>query len=93
MTRVVGEQDENRVVELVHVAQPVDEPADLVVGVVEEGGERLLQTCGEPLLCVGEVVPCLHAGVAGSKRGVGIDHAEFDLAVEPLLRTTSHPAS
>ncbi len=58
---------------------------------VEEGGERLLQTCGEPLLCVGEVVPCLHAGVAGSKRGVGIDHAEFDLAVEPLL--TDHVPS
>ena len=36
-------------------------------------------------------LPCLHAGVAGSKRGVGIDHAEFDLAVKPLL--TDHVPS
>ena len=82
---VVGQHDEHRVVELTEVAQTVDEPADLVVGVIEEGRKRLLQATRQPLLVLGKVVPGVDARVSGSElRALG-DHAEFELTFEPAL--------
>ena len=49
------------------VAEPVDEPADLVVGVIEEGGKRLLQASRETLLVLGQVVPGFDARIAGGE--------------------------
>ena len=82
---VVGEHHEHRVVELAEVAQPVDEPADLVVGVIEECGERLLQSARQPLLVLGKIVPGVDAGIAGGELGALGDHPEFELAPEPPL--------
>ena len=66
-------------------AQAVDEAADLVVGVVEERGERLLQPAGESPLVLGQVVPCVDAGVAWRElRALG-DDARRELAFEPTL--------
>ena len=43
----------------------VDEATDLGVGVVEEGGEGLLQAAGERLLVVAQLVPGLDPEVPG----------------------------
>lgn len=67
------------------VAQPVEETPDLVVGVVEERGERLLQPCRQPSLGVGERLPRLDARVAIRQLGVGRDDPELLLALEPTL--------
>ncbi len=82
---VVGQHDEDGVVELAHAAQPVDQPADLVVGVIEERGERLLESGGDLLLVLGQVVPGVDARVAGRELGALGDHAEFELALVPTL--------
>ncbi len=82
---VVGQDHHDRVVEPAEVAQSVDEPADLVVGVVEERGERLLEAARQPLLGVGEVVPRLDAGIARREFGAFRHDAEFELPREPPL--------
>ena len=82
---VVGEQHDDRVVEQVHVVEGVDEATDLVVGVLEERGERLLEAGGQAALRVGQVVPRVDARVAGRQLGVGRDHAQLLLAGEPAL--------
>ena len=63
---VVGEEDDDGVVEQVHPLQPVEEAAELVVGVLEEGGEGLLEAGGEPTVRVGHVVPGLDARGCGA---------------------------
>ncbi len=50
---VVRQQDDQGVVELAESLEVVDQPADLGVGVLEEGGERLLEPGGQALLTVG----------------------------------------
>jgi hypothetical protein len=80
---VVGEQHEDRVVELVERPQPLHEAADLVVGVVEEGGERLLKPCREQLLVLGQLVPRVDPGVARCEFGALRDDPEFELAFVP----------
>ena len=82
---VVGHHHEDGVVEQAALAQALYQATDLVVGVVEEGGERLLQPRGEPTLVVGELVPRLHPGVAGGQPGVGRDDPLVHLAAEPAL--------
>ncbi len=82
---VVGEHDEDRVVELTHRAQAVDQPADLVVGVVEERGEGLLEAGGQLLLVLGKVVPGVDTGVAGSQLSPRRNEAQVELAPEPAL--------
>ncbi len=64
---VVGEHDDDRVVEQLHPLEAVHEPPDLVVGVLEERGERLLEAGGQAALRVGQLVPRLDAGVAGRR--------------------------
>ena len=82
---VVGQEHQNSVVQFPHGPKPIDEPADLVVGVIQERGERLLKPARETLLVLPQVIPGLDAGVAGRKGGIGVDHAELDLALEPAL--------
>ncbi len=65
------------------VAQYLDQPADLVVGVVEERRERLLEAGREPLLVLGQVVPGVDAGIAGRQLGSLGDDAQLELALEP----------
>ena len=80
---VVREQDHDGVLQ---PAQPVElgqEPADLVVGVLEEGGEGLLEACGQEPLVLGQAVPRLHPGVAGGQLGPLGQQAELLLAGEP----------
>ena len=74
--------------------KPVDEPADLVVGVVEERGERLLQAARQPLLVLGQVVPRLDAGVARRELGARGDRRRARAAAaNQRSRTTSQPSS
>ncbi len=80
---VVREQDHQGVVQLAELLQPVDQPADLGVGVFEEGGERLLQAGGQPTLVVGQGVPRLDARVARREIGVGGEEPHLELAGEP----------
>ena len=82
---VVGKHHDNRVLELAHVTQTVDEAANLVVGVVEECGKRFLQTAVEALLVLGQVVPRIDARVARRKLGFRRDHTEFELPSKPAL--------
>ena len=82
---VVGQHDQDRVVELAHLAQPVDEPADLIVGVVQERGEGFLQAAGEAAMAVGQLCPRLHAGVAGRELGAFRYDALRELALVPPL--------
>ncbi len=82
---VVGQEHQDRVVQLPHGSEPIHEPADLVVRVIQERRERLLQPGGQTLLIVRQVVPGLNTGVAGRKGRTGIDHTEGDLALEPAL--------
>ena len=71
----------------------VDQPADLGVGVLQEGGERLLEPRGQPPLVVREGVPRLHARVAGRQFGVRRQQAQLDLAGEPPLAGDVPPSS
>ena len=80
---VVRQQEDQGVVELAERVELVDQPADLVVGVVQEGGEGLLQAGGQPLVGVGHLVPGLDPGVARRQLGVGRDQPQLELAGEP----------
>ena len=42
-----------------------EQAADLIVGVLEEAGERLLQAAGQRLLVGAQRLPGLDAGIAG----------------------------
>ena len=88
---VVGQQKNQRVVELTELLEVVDEPADLGIGVLEERGERLLQACGQATLVLGEGVPRLDAGVAGSQFGVGGEQPHLDLPSKPLFASDVPP--
>ena len=82
---VVGEQDEDRVVELTHRLQSIDKATDLVVGVVEERGERLLQPGGQPLLVLGQRIPRLDTRVARREPSARGNDAALELSFEPPL--------
>ena len=75
-----------RVVELAELARaPSTQPADLGVGVVEEGGEGLLEAGGEAAVVLRQLVPRLDAGVARRQLGAGGEQAQLLLAGEPLV--------
>ena len=63
----------------------VDEPADVVVGVLEEAGVDLHLAREHRLEIVGHVVPRGDLVVPRGELGVGGDHAECLLASERLL--------
>ena len=82
---VVGEDHEDGVVEFAHGTQTFDQPTDLVIGVIEERGERFLEPGADLLLILGQVVPGVDAGVAGREFGPFGDHPEFELPFVPTL--------
>ena len=63
----------------------VDDAADVVVGVVEEGGEDLDLALEEGLLVIGEFVPILDGVRLGGELGALGDDAHLDLAGERFL--------
>ncbi len=82
---VVGEDHEDGVVESAETSEAVHEPTDLGVGVVEEGGERLLESRGESTLDLGELFPGLDAGITGRETRVRGHDAHLDLTREPSI--------
>ncbi len=54
---VVGDEDDDRVLELARLLEEVEQPPDLVIGVREEARVHLGHAAEEPLLVVGERVP------------------------------------
>ena len=81
---VVRQQDEHRVVEPPEALEVADEPAEVVIGVVEEAGERLLEACVEAALVRAERAPRLDAGVARRELRVRRHDAERLLPRETL---------
>src|SRR6056300_602964 len=57
---VVCKQHKNGVVELAEIAQAINKPPDLVIGVIEKRRERLLQSACETTLVVWKIVPRLN---------------------------------
>ena len=82
---VVRQQQDDGVVEDAEALEILEEPADLGVGVLEEGGERLLEPGRQAPLVLRQRVPRLDAGVAGGEPGVGGQEAHLDLPGEPPL--------
>ena len=76
---------DDRVVEDLEVLEGVDDPADVVVGVLQEPGEHLHLAGQHRLELVGHVVPRRDLGVAAGELGVGGDDAELLLAGEDPL--------
>ena len=82
---VAGDVEDQRVVELTHVLDRLDDPARLVVGHVEVGGEDL-GLAGEELLLLGrEILPILDVGGLLRQLGVRRDDAELLLLLEDPL--------
>src|SRR5262245_43134112 len=54
---VVGDEDDDRVLELTRLLEEVEQPSNLMVGVREEAGKDLGHAAEEPLLVVRERVP------------------------------------
>ncbi len=82
---VVRHGDEDGVVQLAQALQRIDVAAQMVIGVVDEGGKGLLQARSEFAFVVGQCVPGLDAGVAWRQRGVCRHDAQFLLPREPAL--------
>ena len=68
---VAGDVEDERVVELAHVLDRLDDPARFVVGHLEEGGEDLGLAREELLLLGREVLPVLDVVGLGRQLGVG----------------------
>jgi hypothetical protein len=82
---VVGEQDDERVVEQAACLEVVDEPADLFVGVVQESCEHLLVARTQSALIYAHRIPWLDVLVERRQARARRHDAEFQLALEPLL--------
>ena len=65
--------------------EEVEQPADLVVGVLEEAGEHLHHPGVELALVGRQVVPLLHVGIVARQLGVLGDDAQLLLPREHLL--------
>ena len=59
--------------------------ADLGIGVVEEGGERLLEAGRQSLLVLAQLGPWLDPGVPRGQLGARGDDPEVELALEVSL--------
>ena len=84
---VVARHDQDRVVQLVDLAEEAHQPADLLVRVVHERRERLLQPCGEALLVLRQLRPELHARIVRRQPRPRRDDAQLEL---PLVGLLSH---
>ena len=82
---VADDHVDQRVVQHLEVGERVDQPADVVVGVLEEAGVDLHLAGEDRLHVVGRVVPGRDLVRPGGELRVGGDHAELLLARERLL--------
>ena len=82
---VVGQKQDNGVVQLFRRLQVREKLTKLRVGVLEETGERLLQRHREVAGVLGHVVPGLDASVARGQLGAIRDDAHFLLPSKPLV--------
>lgn len=87
---VAVDVDDQRVVELAHVRDGLDDPADLVVVVRRVGGENFHLANEQLLLFRRELIPGLdHVLRPGLQLGVGRDDAEALLVREDRSRSFS----
>ncbi len=82
---VAADVDDQRVVELAHVLDCLDDAADFVVGVRRVAGEDLRLPRIELLLQEGKRVPLRQLVRPGRELGVGRDHAEAFLVGKDLV--------
>ena len=82
---VVGDEHDQRVVELAGCGEIVDQPADVMIGVLEEAGEHLHHAGVKPPLVGGQLVPVLHVGIVTRKDSVLRDDAQLLLPGEHLF--------
>ena len=68
---VVGDDHDQRVVELADLLERVQDAAEVVVGVLDEPGEDLHHPRVEPPLVGGQRRPLGHVGIARRELGVG----------------------
>ena len=86
---VPREVDHEGIVSLRAFADHAQQPADLVIGVFEEGGINFLLACEQPLLLRRERVPGWQFRRTGREFGVGRNPAELFLLGEDVERTES----
>ena len=82
---VVGDHEHHRVVRVAEIVDETQHPADLLVGVGEEGGEALHEPLGELPLALVETVPAGHPRRPRRKHGLCGNDAERELAGERLV--------
>ena len=82
---VAADVDHERVVELAHLLDRVQDAADVPVGVLQEAREDLHLARQQRPLLLGDRVPRRERLVARRQLRVGRDHAELLLALEGLL--------
>ena len=82
---VVGDDHDQGVVQLAELAQELDQPPDLVIGVGQETGEDLHHPAVEAAGGRGQRRPVGHVGIVTRQFGVGGSDAEFLLPGEHLL--------
>ena len=82
---VVGDDHDQGVVQLPQLAQELDQPPDLVIGVGQEAGEDLHHPAVQAARLGGQRRPVGHVGIVPRQLRVGRDDAEFLLPGEHLL--------
>ena len=82
---VAGDVDHQRVVELAHLLDRVQDPADVPVGVLQEAREDLHLASQQRPLLLRDRVPRRERLVARRQLRVGRDHPELLLTLERLL--------
>jgi hypothetical protein len=82
---VVGDDHDDRVLELADLLERVQDAAEVMVGVGHEAGEDLHHPCVEPPLVVGQRVPLGHVGIAWRQRCVRREEPQLLLACEHRL--------
>ena len=85
---VADNEVDQRVVEDLELLNGVDEPADVVVGVLQEPGVHLHLSFQDGSQFFGHVIPSRDLGVAFGEVGIGADDPEFLLAFEGDLALT-----
>jgi hypothetical protein len=84
---------DNRVVEDSEVIDRIDQPADVMIGVLQEAGVHLHLPGQHRLELIGHVLPRRKFGVPGGQLGVRRDDSQLLLPANVRSRCTSHPSS
>ena len=82
---VVGDHHDDGVVQVAALAEEVQQPPEVVVGVAEEAGEDLHHAAEQPARRLGQRVPVGDVRVVPGELGVGGDDPELLLRGEDLL--------